>query len=131
MTKSQKIRDLLAKHPNMSAAQIAEKAKASVVTVYSIKAKLRADAAEPEVSVVSAEPARPVQVAIARQVAGDHYTNLSIQPWEVIESNEMGFFDGNALKYIMRFRAKGGVEDLEKARHYLDKLIELENGRNA
>lgn len=60
------------------------------------------------------------------QVAGTHYTTKSIQPWEVIERNQMGFFDGNALKYLMRYKDKGGIDDLRKAKHYIEKLIELE-----
>lgn len=61
-----------------------------------------------------------------KQVGGTHYTDLAIQPWEVITRNKMGFFDGNALKYIMRFRDKNGVEDLKKAIHYLEELIRQE-----
>ena len=60
------------------------------------------------------------------QVGGSHYSKKAIQPWAVIESNGMGFFDGNALKYLMRYRDKGGVEDLKKAIHYIEKLIEME-----
>lgn len=59
-------------------------------------------------------------------IGGNHYKKLRIEPWDVIESNNMGFFDGNALKYIMRYKEKNGVEDLKKARHYIDKLIEIE-----
>lgn len=62
-----------------------------------------------------------------RQEGGDHYRSKAIQPWDVIEKNRMGFFDGNALKYVMRFSDKGGVEDLRKAIHYLEKLIEIES----
>ena len=62
-----------------------------------------------------------------KQVGGNHYKDKAIQPWEVIERNHMGFFDGNALKYLMRFRDKGGVEDLQKAIHYIEKLIEMQN----
>lgn len=61
-----------------------------------------------------------------KQIGGNHYTAKAIQPWEVIERNNMGFFDGNALKYIMRFKDKGGVEDLRKAAHYIEKLIQME-----
>ncbi|OXE36634.1 MAG: hypothetical protein CGW95_06590 [Phenylobacterium zucineum] len=61
-----------------------------------------------------------------KQVGGSHYKTKAIQPWEVIERNGMGFFDGNALKYLMRFRDKNGVEDLRKAIHYIEKLIEME-----
>jgi len=60
------------------------------------------------------------------QVAGDHYKRQAVQPWDYIAANNLGFFEGNIVKYVTRWRGKGGVEDLRKARHYLDKLIELE-----
>jgi hypothetical protein len=65
-----------------------------------------------------------------RQVAGEHYTNKSIQPWDAMEdwmSEEkfLGYLQGNIIKYVARCDEKGGKTDLEKARHYLDKLIEL------
>lgn len=60
-----------------------------------------------------------------RQVGGDHYKSKSIQPWDYIASNDLGFFEGNVVKYVSRWKTKGGVADLHKARHYLDKLIEL------
>lgn len=63
-----------------------------------------------------------------KQVGGTHYTDLVIQPWEVIRANKMGFFDGNALKYLMRYEGKNGVQDLKKAIHYIEELIkDLEN----
>lgn len=61
-----------------------------------------------------------------RQVAGDHYKGKTIQPWDYIASNGLGYFEGNVVKYVSRWRDKGGVADLQKARHYLDKLIELQ-----
>ena len=67
--------------------------------------------------------------ANSRQVAGDHYKGKSIQPWDYIASNGLGYFEGNVVKYVSRWRDKGGVADLEKARHYLDKLIELERAK--
>ena len=60
------------------------------------------------------------------QVSGSHYKDKAIQPWDYIAGNELGYFEGNVVKYVSRWRDKGGVEDLRKARHYLDKLIELE-----
>lgn len=62
--------------------------------------------------------------ANTRQVAGDHYIQ-PIQPWDYIAANGLDFFEGNIVKYVTRWKKKGGVEDLQKARHYLDKLIEL------
>ena len=64
--------------------------------------------------------------AFKRQEGGQHYRNLAIQPVEFIHRNGLGFCEGNAVKYLTRWRAKGGVEDLRKARHYIDLLIELE-----
>lgn len=62
------------------------------------------------------------------QVAGNHYLDKAIQPWDYIAVNKLGYFEGNIVKYVSRWRAKGGIEDLRKARHYLDKLIEMETG---
>ena len=59
------------------------------------------------------------------QIGGDHYKEKTIQPWDFIAANELGYFEGNIVKYVSRWRDKGGINDLKKARHYLDKLIEL------
>lgn len=64
--------------------------------------------------------------ALERQVGGTHYRKLAIQPIEFIHRNGIGFCEGNAIKYLCRWRDKGGVADLEKAKHYIDLLIELE-----
>lgn len=61
-----------------------------------------------------------------RQVGGDHYQRSPMQPWQIIEAWELDFWEGNALKYLLRWRYKNGVEDLRKARHYIDYLIERE-----
>ena len=57
------------------------------------------------------------------QVGGEHYM-LTIQPIEYIMANNMPFCEGNVVKYITRWRGKGGVEDLRKCQHYIDFLIE-------
>ena len=64
------------------------------------------------------------------QIGGDRYKKLVIQPWSAMESwmtkeQFIGFLRGNSIKYLARFEFKGGTEDLKKARHYLDKLIEV------
>ena len=63
------------------------------------------------------------------QVAGKHYKDKTIQPWDYIYANNLCYFTGNCVKYVSRWKDKGGVDDLKKARHYLDKLIELEEGK--
>lgn len=67
----------------------------------------------------------PAGAANARQVGGSHYKK-AIQPWDYIAANGIGYFEGNVIKYVSRWKDKAGVEDLKKARHYLDKLIELQ-----
>lgn len=64
------------------------------------------------------------------QHGGVHYKQFTFETWDVINDWGLGYFDGNAVKYLSRWRHKGGVQDLQKARHYIDKLIELET-RNA
>lgn len=62
--------------------------------------------------------------AAEEQVGGNHYTKFKIQPWAVIDEYGLDFYEGSALKYLLRHRHKNGVEDLKKCRHYLDRLIE-------
>ena len=62
------------------------------------------------------------------QVAGDHYIDKGIQPWDYIIANNLGYLEGNIVKYVSRWEAKGGIDDLKKAQHYLAKLIEVANG---
>lgn len=66
--------------------------------------------------------------ALDTQVGGDHYKSLQIQPIEYIHRNGIGFAEGSVIKYVTRWRAKGGIDDLRKARHVLDLLIEMEEG---
>jgi hypothetical protein len=62
-----------------------------------------------------------------KQEGGSHYKGFSIQPWDAIIDWKLGYLDGAAMKYISRWRSKGGIEDLKKAIHYLEKLIEVES----
>lgn len=63
-----------------------------------------------------------------KQVAGSHYAGLPIQPSEFIHRNGIGFLAGNVIKYVVRYKLKNGREDLEKAKHYIDLLIQWEYG---
>jgi hypothetical protein len=58
------------------------------------------------------------------QTGGTHY-QVAIQPWDYIIANNLGYLEGNVIKYVTRYKNKGGVEDLRKAQHYLAKLIEV------
>jgi hypothetical protein len=63
---------------------------------------------------------------LGTQVGGDHYTKHAIQPLDYIVANGLPFCEGNIVKYVTRWRDKGGVEDLKKAQHYINFLIERE-----
>ncbi len=60
-----------------------------------------------------------------RQVGGSHYKDMSIQPIEYIMSNDLGYAEGAVVKYVTRWKDKGGVEDLKKAHHFLEMLIDF------
>jgi hypothetical protein len=62
--------------------------------------------------------------ANARQVGGDHY-HTRIQHWDFVVANNIPYLEAQILRYVVRWRRKGGLEDLEKATHYLDKLKEV------
>lgn len=64
--------------------------------------------------------------ANAVQHGGGHYKQFKYETWDVILDWKLGYLDGNAVKYLSRWRHKGGVEDLRKAAHYIQKLIEEE-----
>lgn len=69
--------------------------------------------------------------AIAIQIGGTHYVSKTVQPWDAMQAwmtpeQFVGFLRGNAIKYLARCDDKGGVDDLKKARHYIDKLIETQ-----
>jgi hypothetical protein len=66
------------------------------------------------------------QSALHVQEGGDHYKKLPIQPVTFIHANGIGFCEGSVIKYVSRWRSKGGIKDLQKAKHFLDLLIELE-----
>lgn len=67
--------------------------------------------------------------AIKRQVGGDHYKLMVIQPIEYIVKNDIGFAEGNVIKYVSRWKNKNGIADLKKAMHILELLIDLEEDK--
>lgn len=62
--------------------------------------------------------------ASEKQIGGNHYKDMPIQPSEYITKNGIGWYEGNAIKYISRYKQKGGKADIEKAIHYLELLLE-------
>lgn len=76
---------------------------------------------------MAATPApAPAPSALETQVGGDHYRTMKVQPAEFIMGNGIPWAEGSVVQYVARWRDKGGVQDLRKARHLLDMLIEHE-----
>lgn len=69
------------------------------------------------------------KTAFERQVGGSHYKTVgaSMQPWAIIDAWALDYYSGTVLTYLLRYPYKGGVEDLKKARHVLDRMIEKYN----
>lgn len=66
------------------------------------------------------------RTALNKQVSGSHYKDKGIQPIVYIHANNLGFCEGNVIKYITRHKDKNGAADIKKAIHYLELLLELE-----
>ena len=67
--------------------------------------------------------------SLKKQIGGNHYKKYKIQPIEFILKNNIGFCEANIIKYVLRFKEKGGVNDLLKAQHYIELLIDLTKSR--
>lgn len=65
------------------------------------------------------------------QIGGQHYKNCKIQPVEYMHANGLGYCEGAIIKYVSRYKQKGGIEDLKKAKHFIDLLIKLEYPESA
>jgi len=140
-SKAQAIRDYLAKHPAASAGTIVQRFDVSFPYAYTVMKK-----ATREVEMTEAVRKLPVMVpadveneegnfptetpvpvnALDVQVSGDHYKSMKIQPVEFITANKLSFLEGCIVKRISRWRSKDGLRDLEKIKHEVDLLIELE-----
>lgn len=66
-----------------------------------------------------------------KQIGGKHYKGFKYQPWDVVIDWDLGYLDGTALKYIARWKEKNGIEDIKKAIHFLEKLVETHESANS
>jgi len=131
-SKSARIRAYKAANPSASVREIAEAVRLPSNYVYGVlwadarKGHTAASKATPKVTPKATPKATQQQQQSANdtQVGGAHYKSKAIQPWDYIVSNRLGYLEGNIVKYVSRWQDKNGMQDLEKARHYLDKLIE-------
>lgn len=71
-------------------------------------------------------PNEKLSTPLADQIGGDHYSKLAIQPVDYIHANKLGFIEGCVVKYVSRHKNKNGKQDIEKAIHFLNILLELE-----
>jgi len=130
-SKSQKVREYFRKNPLAIPKEVGAKFKAAMPSVYAIRKQvLNGLVVEQVHPVVEHEPFVPSSKADGLQVGGDHYKGMGVQPWAAMESwmtpeQFAGFLRGNAIKYLARCDVKGGIDDVKKARHYIDKLVEV------
>lgn len=142
-SKIARIRELVEKEPELTAPQIAARLNVNPKYVWTqlwVYRKLKKEQAADQPKITSltellrerlanSEATKaPVQEANTVQIGGNHYRDKPIQPWDYISANKLGYFEGNVVKYVTRYKERGGVVDLEKAKHYLQKLIEMERG---
>jgi hypothetical protein len=134
-----KLRTIIRQNPELSNAEIAILTDESASLVSAARCSMKTKNRQKSVKVVyEQKKALPIEmvstpeeeeafamIANSQQVGGNHYKDKSIQPWDYIASNGLGYLEGNVVKYVSRWREKGGLEDLKKAQHYLSKLIEV------
>jgi hypothetical protein len=121
-SKSQKVREYFRQHPLATPKEVGAKFKVAMPIVYKIRKE--------EQAMPVREESKPNEKADQQQVGGSHYKDMAVQPWAAMESwmtpeQFAGFLRGNAIKYLARCDAKGGLDDIKKARHYIDKLVEV------
>ena len=133
-TKKQQIINWFLKHPLATPRVVAEKFNAAMPTVYTLRKQAmheyqERNAAEmlgPQID----EPQVVVEQAKDRQVGGDHYKAMGVQPWDVVDTwprdQRIGYYRGGALKYLMRMGSKDeSPMEVAKGQHYMQKLLEV------
>jgi len=133
-SKSQKVAEFFLKKPNAVPKDVGAKFKMAMPQVYGIRKRVLSgsmlgDIVNPQITDAVTQ-FKPSDRADDLQIGGDHYKNMGVQPWKAMESwltpeQFAGFLRGNAIKYLARCDVKGGLDDIKKARHYIDKLVEV------
>ena len=140
-SKSMKVAEYFLKYPNAIPKDVGAKFSMHMPQVYGIRKRVLSGSMLDKTESVVVEagfaydhtPSNkfvPSNKADVLQVGGDHYKNMGVQPWKAMESwmtpeQFAGFLRGNAIKYLARCDVKGGLDDIKKARHYIDKLVEV------
>lgn len=129
-TKKQRIIDYFVKNPDVSPAIAAAKFETALPTIYTLRKEAR-EIAKPVREPEADTAVEPVPVSANDwQVGGDHYKNMGVEPWDVVDTwpreQRIGYYRGGALKYIMRMGSKDvSAQEIAKGEHYIQKLLEV------
>jgi hypothetical protein len=132
-SKSMKVAEYFLANPSAVPKEVGAKFKVAMPSVYGIRKRVLSGSMLGRINDQITDAVtqfKPSNKADDLQVGGDHYKNMGVQPWKAMESwmtpeQFAGFLRGNAIKYLARCDAKGGIDDIKKARHYIDKLVEV------
>jgi hypothetical protein len=135
-SKSMKVAEYFLANPSAVPKVVGAKFKVAMPSVYAIRKRVLSGSMLGRINdqitdaVTQSKPFVPSTKADGSQIGGDHYKNMGVQPWVAMESwmtpeQFAGFLRGNAIKYLARCDVKGGIDDIKKARHYIDKLVEV------
>jgi hypothetical protein len=127
-SKSMKVAEYFLANPQATPKVVGTKFKVAMPSVYAIRKRV--------LSELDTKPALAVErtsTAKEKQVGGSHYKDMGVQPWDVVDTwtreQQIGYYRGGALKYIMRMGSKDqSATEVAKGKHYLEKLLEVLNG---
>ena len=135
-TKKQQVINHFIKHPLSTPKVVSEKFSMALPAVYTLRKQALAQFIEQKNADIPEVVAAPVIVetpqASTRQVGGDHYVEMGVQPWDVVDTwprdQRIGYYRGGALKYLMRMGSKDESPiEVAKGQHYIQKLLEVLN----
>jgi hypothetical protein len=136
ITKKQQVINHFIKHPLATPRVVSEKFSMALPAVYTLRKQALAQFIEQKNADIPEVVAAPVIVetpqASTRQVGGDHYVEMGVQPWDVVDTwprdQRIGYYRGGALKYLMRMGSKDESPiEVAKGQHYIQKLLEVLN----
>lgn len=127
ITKKQQVINWFVKHPLATPRVVSEKFSMALPTVYTLRKQALAQFIEQQNADI---PEVVVAQAKDRQVGGDHYKAMGVQPWDVVDTwprdQRIGYYRGGALKYLMRMGSKDESPlEVSKGQHYIQKLLEV------
>jgi hypothetical protein len=135
-TKKQQVINHFIKHPLSTPKVVSEKFSMALPAVYTLRKQALAQFIERQNADIPEVVVAPVIVetpqASTRQVGGDHYVEMGVQPWDVVDTwprdQRIGYYRGGALKYLMRMGSKDESPlEVSKGQHYIQKLLEVLN----